>query len=110
MKPIAITVEFNLTPDQIDDSLTQLQYLIEDGRVQSARCDVDPHGQRRHPDAEVNIPAQDHFHDDVDADFAVGLAPTRERCAAIEHVGPDEDDWPAVRERLTRRVDEKTRS
>ena len=35
---------------------------------------------------------EDHLHDDVRADIAIGLAPAGKRRAAVEHVGPDEDD------------------
>ena len=44
-------------PDQ-----DELQYFIEDGRAQSAQGDVNCHRDRRHPDAEVDVPAQHDLH------------------------------------------------
>ncbi len=41
----------------------ELEHLVEDRREQASQGHVDPHGERRHPDAEVDVPAQHHLHD-----------------------------------------------
>ena len=46
-------------PDQYE-----LQHLIEDGRKQAAQSDVEHHGDGGDPDADVNIPAEHHLHDE----------------------------------------------
>ena len=44
-------------PDQ-----DELQHFVEDRREQPAQRHVDRHGERRDPDAEVDVPAQHHLH------------------------------------------------
>jgi hypothetical protein len=54
----------NWNDERAEPDEKELQHLIEDGGIQTAERDVNGDGERRDPDAEVNVPAQNDLHHD----------------------------------------------